>query len=392
MKRKIVDCVYNVSVIDWNLRKFHGPSFSVKNGTTYNAYVIDDSDITLVDLVEIEFFEDYIAQVKEVIGDKSPKNLIINHSEPDHSSSYMKIIEMYPDIKVFCSKKAREFMHAMYPSDFDNYEIVKTGCTLNTGKYNLMFIDMLMLHWPDSIATYLVEEKLLFSNDAFGQHIASNHVYDEDHGVNKCINEAKTYYANIIMPMANLLDKKLEEIKDVEINIIAPSHGIIWKKYVKEILAAYKSWARFETIDKVVIVYDTMWGTTDEMAHYMARSFRDKNICVKFYKFSDSEISDIVTEIIDAKAIIVGSPTIYGNMLANLGYFFEELRVLKPKNKIGASFGSHGWGNAASRRIETLMKELNMEVVESNAECLFSIDSNTTKQIDTLVDNIIGKF
>lgn len=392
MKREIVSNVYNASVIDFNLRKFHGPSFSIKNGTTYNAYVIDDEDITLIDIVEIEFFDDYISQVQEVIGDKVVKNLVINHSEPDHSSCFKKIIEMYPNINIYCTQKASEFIKLMYNTDFDNFNIVKTGDSLNTGKYNLQFIEMYMLHWPDSMATYLVEEKLLFSNDAFGQHIASNHVYDETHGLEKCLNEAKSYYANIIMPMANILKKKLDEIKDVEINIIAPSHGIIWKKYVKEIISAYYSWASFETTDKVVIVYDTMWNTTDEMAQYMARNFRDKGICVKFYKFSISEINEIMTETIDAKAIIVGSPTIYGDMLPNLAYLFEEMRVLKPKNKIGAAFGSYGWGNMANRRITSLMKELNIDVVPVTAESHFSFNDDVKIQIDVLVDEVIKKM
>lgn len=391
MKRLIKENIYNVSVIDWNLRKFHGPSFSVKNGTTYNAYVVDDRDITLIDLVEVEFFDDYIRQVNEILEGRIPTNLVINHSEQDHSGSFMKLLEIYPDINIYCSKKAGLFMNKMFGIEFA-YNFVKTGDTLNTGKYNLAFYDMTMLHWPDSIATYLVEEKVLFSNDAFGQHIASTHYFDDEHGLVKCLYQAKEYYANIIMPMAKILANKLNELSSLDIEIIAPSHGVVWRSYVSEIISNYASWANFETTDKVVIVYDTMWGTTDAMAKEIALKLQDKKVCVKFYQFSKSEISEIVTELIDAKVVMVGSPTIYGNMLANLGYFFEELRVLKPKGKLGVSFGNYGWSNGATRRIETLMHEVGIEVLDTNISANFTMEEKDYDEISNVIDEVVKRM
>ncbi len=364
MPIQVKEKTYWVGVQDWNLREFHGPTFHIPNGTTYNAYLILDEEITLIDIVEHDFFEEFYNKVRKLIGDKPIKNLIINHTEPDHSGSFLRLLEKYPDINIYCSQKGAEFMNKQYDIDYDKYNIVGTGSKLSIGENTLEFIDMRMLHWPDSIATYMKEEKILFSNDAFGQHIASTKIFDEAHLLDTALYEAKRYYANIIMPMAKILQRKLEELTraNLEIDIIAPSHGIIWRKYVNEIFEKYFEWATWKTKDKVIIAYDTMWKNTEKMAFALAKGFEKANMQTKMYKVSKSDVNEIMTDIVDAKAVIIGSSTVYGGMIANIAYLLEELRVLKPQHKLGLAFGSNGWAKGAVPRIESALLEIGFDL------------------------------
>lgn len=369
----IKENIYWVGVLDWNLREFHGPTFHVPNGTTYNAYLVVDEDITLIDIVEYEFFDEFYKKVLKVIGDKKIKNLIINHSEPDHSGSFTKLLEKYPDINIYCTKKGAEFINLQYGLDYDQYNLVKTGDKLSIGKNELEFIDMKMLHWPDSMATYMANEKILFSNDAFGQHVVSTKIFDDAHSLEMTLYEAKKYYANIIMPMANILASKLEEITrmELQIDMIAPSHGIIWRKHVSEIIQAYFEWATWKTQDKVVIAYDTMWHNTEKMAMALAKGFEKSGMKAMVYKISKSDINEIMTELVDAKAVLIGSSTVYGGMIANVAYFLEEFRILKPKQKIGFAFGSNGWAIGAVPRIEQVMLEVGVELYQTGLNVKF---------------------
>ncbi len=376
---------YWVGVQDWNLREFHGPTFHIPNGTTYNAYLILDDEITLIDIVEHDFFDQFYAKVKKLIGDKPIKNLIINHTEPDHSGSFVKLLEKYPDMNIYCSKNGSEFINKQYGLNYDKFNIVGTGDKISIGQKTLEFIDMKMLHWPDSIATYMKEEKILFSNDAFGQHIVSTKIFDEAHSLQTALYEAKRYYANIIMPMANILKRKLEEITrmNLEIDVIAPSHGIIWRKYVSEIITKYFEWATWKTKDKVIIAYDTMWNNTEKMAFALAEGFEKANMQAKVYKISKSDVNTIMTDIVDAKAILVGSSTVYGGMIANIAYLLEELRVLKPKEKVGFAFGSNGWAKGAVPRIESTLLEIGMNLYQDGVNINFL---PTNDDLDMLKD------
>lgn len=386
MSIQVKESTYWVGVQDWNLREFHGPTFHIPNGTTYNAYLIIDKDITLIDIVEYEFFDLFYSKVKKLIGDQPIKNLVINHTEPDHSGSFKKVLEKYPDINVYCSTNGAKFMNKQYGLDYKDYNIVETGSKLSIGKNTLEFIDMKMLHWPDSIATYMKEEKILFSNDAFGQHIASTKIFDEAHLLETSLYEAKKYYANIIMPMAAILQRKLEEIKrmNLEIDVIAPSHGIIWRKYVNEILQKYFDWASWKTKDKVIIAYDTMWGNTEKMAFALAKGFESVNIQAKIYKVSKSDINEIMTDVVDAKAIIIGSSTVYGGMIANIAYLLEELRILKPKEKLGFAFGSNGWAKGAVPRIESTLLEVGFELFSDGINLNFLPTNDEITQLENL--------
>ncbi len=385
---------YWVGVQDWNLREFHGPTFHVPNGTTYNAYLIIDEDITLIDIVEYEFFDQFYKKIKSVIGDKKIKNLIINHTEPDHSGSFVKLLEKYPDINVYCSKKGAEFMNKQYDLNYDKYNIVGSGSKLEIGQNTLSFIDMTMLHWPDSIATYMENEKILFSNDAFGQHIVSTKIFDEAHRLDTALYEAKRYYANIIMPMANILRKKLEEITrmQLEIDVIAPSHGIIWRKYVKEIIEKYFEFATWKTKEKVVIAYDTMWGNSEKMAFALAKGFEKANMQAKLYKVSKSDVNEIMTDIVDARAVLIGSSTVYGGMIANIAYLLEEIRVLKPKEKLGFAFGSNGWAKGAVPRIESTLLDVGFELFDAGSNVQFLPTDDDLSNLENLAFQMARKL
>lgn len=383
---------YWIGVQDWNLREFHGPTFHIPNGTTYNAYLIIDEQITLVDLVEHDFFDQFYEKILKLIGDKEITNLVINHTEPDHSGSFRQILERYPDINVYCSAKGAEFINKQYGITYDKYNIVETGSKISIGKNSLEFIDMKMLHWPDSIATYMKEEKILFSNDAFGQHIASTKIFDEAHNIDTALYEAKRYYANIIMPMANILKRKMEELTrlNLDIDVIAPSHGIIWRKYIKEIFEKYFEWSTWKTKNKVIIAYDTMWGNTEKMARALVRGFEKSNIQAKLYKVSKSDVNTIMTDIVDAKAVLIGSSTVYGGMIANIAYLLEELRILKPKEKIGFAFGSHGWAKGAVPRIESTLLECDFELYSDGINANFlptSLDEEALEQVAINLSN-----
>ncbi len=373
MPTQVTEKTYWVGVQDWNLREFHGPTFHVPNGTTYNAYLILDKEITLIDIVEHEFFDTFYDKVVSLIGDKPIKNLIINHTEPDHSGSFKKLLEKYPDINVYCSEKGAEFMDKQYAMDYGKYNIVGTGSKLCIGDNTLSFLDMKMLHWPDSIATYMEGEKILFSNDAFGQHVVSTKIFDEAHRLDTVLYEAKRYYANIIMPMARILSKKMEELTrmNLDIDVIAPSHGIIWRKYVAEILNKYFEWSTWKTKEKVVIAYDTMWNNTEKMAFALARGFEKANVQTKLYKISRSDVNEIMTDIVDARAVLIGSSTVYGAMIPTVAYLLEELRVLKPKEKLGFAFGSNGWAKGAVPRIESSLLEVGFKLFNDGVNTQF---------------------
>ncbi len=386
MTVQVTESSYWVGVQDWNLREFHGPTFHVPNGTTYNSYLVLDEQITLIDLVEDHFYDEFFEKVISLIGDKPITNLIINHSEPDHSGGFLRLLKTYPNINVYCSRKCAEFIDAQYGIDYGKYNVVKTGDVLKIGKNTLSFIDMKMLHWPDSMATYMAEEKILFSNDAFGQHIVSTKIFDEAHKLDTSLYEAKRYYANIIMPMANILAKKMDEINamDLEIDVIAPSHGIIWRKYIKEILGKYVEWSNWETKEKVIICYETIWNNTEKMAMALARGFEKAHMQVKIYKVSKSDVNEIMTDIVDARAVLVGSSTVYGGMIANIAYLLEEFRVLKPQGKLGFAFGSNGWAKGAVPRIETTLNEVGFKMYNDSVNVKFLPTEDEIKELEDL--------
>lgn len=362
---QISDNIYWVGVHDFNLRHFHGEMFPIDEGTTYNAYLIVDKEITVIDTVEEEFMDIMFQRIQSVIKDRSVDHIIVQHAEPDHSGGFMKFMEVYPNAQPYASNAGVNIMMKQYFQTFD-FRKVKTLDEVCTGDYHLSFIEMPLIHWPDNMMTYIKEAKTVFSNDAFGQHIASYDIFDENHGVDKCIQQAKSYYANIVMPYGDRVKAKLEEIASLglEIDMIAPAHGVIWKQYVPEILAAYMNFATFKAKDKAVIVYESVWRHTQDMAEALAEGLGRNGICVKIFKHSNTSSAIIMNEILDAKAILVGSGCYNNDMASGIVGFLAKLKTCHVKGKVGLGFGSYGWYRNTTADINTKLVEAGIALLQ----------------------------
>lgn len=362
---KVCENVYWVGVHDFNVRDFHGSLFPIDEGSSYNAYLVIDDEITLFDTVEDEFYDQMMQRIKSVIGDKKIDNLIVQHTEPDHSGGFLKFMETYPEAKVYASASGATNMLKQYFKQYDFIK-VKTNDTINTGKYDFVFVEMPMIHWPDNMLTYMVQEKVVFSNDAFGQHVVSYQIFDEQHELALLLDKAKDYYANIVMPYNLQVANKLKQIlaMNLEIDYIAPAHGIIWHKYIPQIIEAYQSYSSNATKNKAVIVYDSVWNHTDEMAHALAEGFGQGGMEVKLYKVSKTSPAIILKELLDAEVVMVGSGNYNNFMAPSVAAFLEKLASCKVKNKKGLAFGSYGWANVVTKQISERLKTAGIALLE----------------------------
>ncbi|MBN1794372.1 MAG: flavodoxin domain-containing protein [Candidatus Omnitrophica bacterium] len=378
---EIVKDIHWVGAVDWDRRHFHGFSYTTPNGTTYNAYLIIDEKITLVDTVLPEFFGEMADAISGIIDPKKIEYIIANHVEIDHSGALPRMLELCPNATVLCSAKCRDGLKKNYHSDW-NFRIVKTGDTVSLGKKTLEFIEAPMIHWPDSMFTYVREDELLLPNDAFGQHFASAERFDDEIDERMIMNEAAKYYANILLDLGSIIHRKLEEVEKmgIPIKIIAPSHGIIWRKDPAKIVEAYKKWSS-GVIDspRVIVIYDTMWGTTEKMARNIVEGVAAEGVAVRLYRAPFSDHTSILKDVLDTKGILVGSSTIHNSFLPTLASLLEEFETLKPKNRIGASFGSFGWGRGACRRIEESLKAAGIDIVMPALETQYVPDKDGFK-------------
>jgi len=360
---EIKENIYWVGAVDWEERDFH--TFEISRGTTYNAYLIIDDKITLVDTVKNKFFHEMMERIRELIDPSKIDYIISNHVETDHSGSLANIKENARNAVIVCTSKGKEGLCRHFDCKDWEFKIVKTGDELKIGKRTLAFVEMPMLHWPDSMATYIKEDRTLLSNDAFGQHIASVERYDEELGVEDAVKWAKIYYANILMPFGELVKRKLDEIGElgIQIEMVAPSHGVIWKNPGR-IVEAYKKWASFEVESKLVIVYDTMWNSTVKIARTIAEGAGSRGVKTRLFHVRKDAWSNIMTEILDAKAIAIGAPTMHNTVFPTVAGFLAYMKGLKPKNKIGIAFGSYGWGGGAVKEINRTLEELKFDIME----------------------------
>lgn len=360
---EIAKGIYDVGVIDWNIRDFHG--YSTHVGTSYNAFLIVDDKIALIDTVKKEFADELIDNISRIVDPKKIDVVISNHTEMDHSGSLPRVMHRVGEDKpLYCSKMGQKNLSLHFPQKF-NYHAVENGETLSLGKYTLSFLETRMLHWPDSMFTYLKEEKILFSSDAFGQHYAGFGKFD-DTITDDIMREAKKYFANILMPYSPLILKLVEQVTTMglDIRMICPDHGILWRKDPGKIIDAYVRWSRQDAERKAVIVYDTMWHSTEKMAKAIAAGLSEQGVAVCPMHLRKWDRSDIITEILDAKAVIVGSPTLNNGLFPSLGDFLTYLKGLKPKNKIGAAFGSYGWSGESVKLIMQELESMKVEIVD----------------------------
>jgi len=362
---KILPDIYCVGVVDWNVRTFHGHTYTTKRGTTYNAYLILDDKITLVDTVYGPFADELIENIKKIIPVEKIDYIVANHVETDHSGALPAIMKLCPKAKVLGTAKCKEGLFRHYYGNWD-FQIVKTGEKLKLGRRTLTFVEAPMVHWPDSMFTYCPEDQLLLPNDAFGQHYATSERFDDEANECELMDEAAKYYGNILWPLGSVILKKIEEIQkmNIPIKMIAPSHGIVWRRDPMKIVNAYLSWAKNETISKVVVVFESMWGATEKMARKIVEGISDTGVSVKLFDVALSDRTQIIKEMLDARGFIFGSSTHDNNMLPALAGFIEFFKGLKPKNRVACVFGSYGWAGGAVREIEDILKETGIELVQ----------------------------
>lgn len=347
--------IYWVGAIDWSVRNFHG--YLTQQGTTYNAYLVVDEKIVLIDTVKKEQVDQMMYRISQVVDPSKIDYVLSNHVEPDHSGAIPHVLEAAPNAKVLTSVKGEKGLRRHYKADWD-YQVVGTGDTLNIGSRNLAFINTPMVHWPDSMVTYLPEDKILFSNDAFGQHLATAERYDDEIGWSLLQRDAAKYFANIVMPFDKPVKKALDGLANVEMDLICPSHGIIWRSHIPDILQAYQKWSTNQLEPRALIVYDSMWNSTAQMAWALERGISEKGVPVTVRPLKVNHISDIMTDVLSSRLILLGSPTLNNTLLPTMSEFATYLKGLKPKNRIGFAFGSYGWGGQAVGELESLMSDL----------------------------------
>jgi len=351
--------IFWVGGIDWNIRNFHG--YLTQRGTTYNAYLIIDEKITLVDTVKHYLYDEFLSRIKEIVDPSEIDYIVSNHVEMDHTGSLPRLLELCPNARVVTSTMGEKGLRRHYKKDWD-FHVVKSGDTLEIGRRTLHFVHVPMVHWPDSMVTYLPSEKLLLSNDAFGQHIASSGRFDDeiDWGILK--EESAKYYANIVMPYGAQVEKAIGALGGLDIDMIAPGHGIIWRSHIPEILKEYGKWARHEADDVALVVYDSMWGSTEKIARALQEGMEETGVHVTMRNLKIDHISDIITYVLSSRLVLLGSPTLNNTMLPTMGGFLTYLKGLKPKNRVGFVFGSYGWGGQAVGEIEEICKELSWDM------------------------------
>jgi flavorubredoxin len=379
---EIAEGVYWVGVIDWNLRDFHG--YETPRGGTYNAYLIIDEKITLIDTVKAEFGEEMLQRIGRIVDPSRIDYVVSNHVEKDHSSSLPMLMDVAPDATIFATERGKTGLTEYYKEDGSDewkFEVVNTGSEINTGRHNLMFIEAVMLHWPDSMHTYLKEEHILFSNDAFGQHIATSGRFD-DEVTDNIMEEAAIYYANILMPFNSRILKYVDLLGSLglEIDMIAPSHGVIWRSNPSEIIEAYVKWASGKTVPKVIIIYDTMWKSTEMMANAIAEGVRAAGVEAKLFHLRKNDWSLLMKELMEAPVFALGSPTMHNGLFYTVGGFLTYMTGFHPKDKKAMAFGSYGWGGGAVKQIEAALERVRIERVADSLQVRFKPFSEDLRQ------------
>ncbi len=367
---EIADGIYSVGIRDWDMRDFHG--YSTYEGTTYNAFLVLGEKNILIDTVKEKFGNELVSNISRIIDPKDIDVVISNHAELDHSGSIPKIMHKIGLEKpLYCSKMGAKNLKSHLNEDF-NFQIVKTGDELKLGNRTFSFIETKMLHWPDSMFTYLADEAILFSSDAFGQHYAGDMFFDDEIG-DEIIPHARKYYANILLhfsPRVQALIKNVTEM-NLKINMICPDHGIIWRSDPSKIIRIYDKWSKQEPENKVVVIFDSMWDSTTKMARSITSGIESEDVNVRLMNTRKWHRSDIMTEIIEAGAIAVGSPTLNNNIFPVIADVMTYIKGLRPQNKIAAAFGSYGWSGEAVKILNREFNEMKLDVIDEGVKVQF---------------------
>jgi flavorubredoxin len=392
--------VYFVGYIDFEVRNFHG--YSTHKGSSYNAYIVKSGNKTvLIDTVKRPYFEYYLKNIKDVCDPKEIDYLIINHVEMDHSGSFPLLLKHLPNAEIIASTRGvdnlRLHFHEEVESEvFDKIRAVKEGDALDIGNgKKFAFVPIPMIHWPDSMVSFMTDENgknILFSNDAFGQHLATSMRWDDENDLSEIMWEAEKYYANILLHLSGLIAKVLPKVGALPIDIICPSHGVCWRTHVGTIVEAYKKWCAGEIDEKsVLIVYDTMWGSTEKIAKAIFKEISHRGIPVKRFRLTNADYSDVITEAMKAKAILVGSPTLNNGLYPLVAEYLSYQRGLKPMNKIGMAFGSYGWGGGAVKEIIKELEATGIDVLDEKVELKF-VPRPRDLEFKDIVDKLVEKL
>jgi flavorubredoxin len=378
MSIRVKNNVFWVGKIDWELRKFHGDEYSTHRGSTYNSYLIKEEKTAIFDTVWAPFAEEYVLNLSLEIELNKIDYVIAPHAEIDHSGALPLLMSQIPDTPIYCTKNGVKSLKGHYHKDW-NFKVVKTGDRLSLGQKELIFIEAPMLHWPDSMFCYLTEDNILFSNDAFGQHYASEYMFNDLVDQNELFNECIKYYANILTPFSPMVTKKIKEVLsfNLPLDVICTSHGIIWRNKPEQIVEKYLKWADDYQENQITIIYDTMWNGTRVMAEKIANgiSDADKEINVKLFNLAKTDKNDVITEIFKSKAILLGSPTINRGILVSVAGIAEEIKGLKFKNKKAAAFGCYGWSGESTEIISESLKVAGFEVVDDGIKVMWNPDN-----------------
>jgi flavorubredoxin len=384
MKKLIKNNVSWVGKVDWELETFHGHELTTHHGSTYNSYLIQEEKTVLIDTVWKPFANEFVDNLaQEGVLDKIDF-IVANHGEIDHSGALPELLRRIPDTPIYCTANAVKSLKGMYHQDW-NFNVVKTGDKLDIGNgKQLVFVEMPMLHWPDSMATYLSVDDILFSNDAFGQHYATELLYNDL--VDQCslFQEAMKYYANILAPFSAVLKRKLQEISalGLPIDIIATSHGVIWRDNPLQIVEKYTQWADNYQENQITIVYDTMWNGTRVLAENIAQGIHiaDPDVTVKLFNLPKSDVNDVIMEVFKSKMVVVGSPTINNGILHSVAGFINLMKEMKFKNKKAAAFGCYGWSGESVKLLNEFLQGAGFEVLNEGIRVQWNPDQDKQQE------------
>jgi flavorubredoxin len=364
--------VYWVGALDWNIRDFHG--YSTPKGTTYNAYLVIDEKVALFDTVKKPFKNELIESISKIVDPGRIDYLVVNHVEMDHSGAVPDIVELVKPEKVVCSQMGKKALMDHYGRQDWPYRAVETGQTLKLGKRNVSFLETRMLHWPDSMMSYIPEDRLLLSSDGFGQHWATSQRFDDEVDGSELFQHAAKYYANILLLYSPLVRKLIAKVAEmgIDIDMIAPDHGLIWRKDPEGIMRAYDKWSRQESSAKALVIYDTMWQATEKMAKAVAEGLKREGLDFKLLNLKLNHRSDIMTEVLDSRAIVLGSATINNGMMPAMADLLSYMKGLRPVGKVGAAFGSYGWSGEAVKLISEAMRGMNIDLAGEGVRVKYS--------------------
>lgn len=353
--------IFWVGYVDWTVRDFHG--YHTNRGSTYNAYLVCDEKTALIDTVKAPYVCNLLQKVGEHTSLDAVDYIVVNHAEPDHSGALPEVAKACRNAEIVCNAKCRKALEQHFITKDWKFRVVDEGETLSLGKRSLTFVNTPMAHWPESMFTYVPEEELLFSMDAFGQHYASAGRYDRDEDLSVVMQEAKTYYANILMPYGKQVAKVMERAKDIPIRTVATSHGVIWEDHIGEILAAYGAWTQCKPAAKALVIYDSMWQSTERMAHAIWDAAQRQGVDAKLFNIRKSNITILATEVLDAATVAFGSPTLNRTMMPEMGALLTYLKGLRPLGKAGFAFGSYGWAKGGAQDVNDYLKDLKFDIL-----------------------------